>query len=47
MSATTAGSTDNLRLTLTFPSTAGNTLQTQNSTINFSFNSVQRAGGNA
>ena len=47
LSATAAGSTDNLRVTLTFPSGAGNTLQTQSSTINFTFNGAQRAAGNA
>src|SRR6476646_5319909 len=33
----TAGSTDHLRVTLTFPSAAGNTLQNQSSTISYTF----------
>ncbi len=47
LSATTAGSTDNLRVRLTFPAGAGNTLQGLSSTINFTFNGAQRAAGNA
>jgi hypothetical protein len=47
LTTTTAGNTDYLRVTLTFPSGAGNTLQTQSSTINFTFNGAQRAAGNA
>lgn len=39
----TAASTDQLRLTLTFPSTAGNTLQGLSSTIQYSFVGTQRA----
>jgi predicted ribosomally synthesized peptide with SipW-like signal peptide len=39
----TAGSTDHLRVTLTFPSSAGNTLQNQSSTINYTFAGTQRA----
>lgn len=42
----TAGATDNLRLTLTFPSGAGNTLQNLASTIQYSFTGTQRAAGN-
>jgi len=40
----TAGSTDHLRVTVTFPSGAGNTLQNQSSTINYTFTGVQRNG---
>jgi predicted ribosomally synthesized peptide with SipW-like signal peptide len=40
----TAGSTDHLRATITFPSSAGNTLQNQSSTISYTFNGVQRNG---
>jgi len=47
LTTTTAGNTDYLRVTLTFPSGAGNTLQTQSSTINFTFNGAQRTAGNA
>ena len=47
LTTTTAGNTDYLRVTLTFPSAAGNTLQTQSSTINFTFNGAQRTAGNA
>ena len=47
LTTTTAGNTDYLRVTLTFPSAAGNTLQTQSSTINFPFNGAQRTAGNA
>jgi predicted ribosomally synthesized peptide with SipW-like signal peptide len=39
-----AGSTDHLRVTLTFPSGAGNTLQNQSSTVNYTFSGTQRAG---
>ena len=39
----TAGSTDHLRVTLTFPSAAGNTLQNQSSTISYTFAGIQRA----
>jgi predicted ribosomally synthesized peptide with SipW-like signal peptide len=42
----TAGSTDHLRVTVTLPSSAGNTLQNQSSTINYTFTGVQRAGTN-
>jgi spore coat-associated protein N len=47
LSALTAGSTDNLRVTLTFPAGAGNTLQGLSSIINFTFNGTQRTAGNA
>lgn len=41
-----ASSTDNLRLTLTFPSTAGNTLQNLASTVVYTFTGTQRAATN-
>src|SRR5215468_1281281 len=40
----TAGATDHLRVTLTFPSGAGNTLQNQSSTVSYTFSGTQRAG---
>jgi len=40
----TAGATDHLRVTITFPSTAGNTLQAQSSTLTYAFTGTQRAG---
>ena len=40
----TAGSTDHLRVTVTFPGAAGNTLQNQSSTISYTFTGVQRNG---
>jgi predicted ribosomally synthesized peptide with SipW-like signal peptide len=40
----TAGATDHLRLTLTLPSGAGNTLQNKSSTITYSFTGTQRNG---
>jgi spore coat-associated protein N len=46
LSALTAGSTDHLRVTLTLPSGAGNTLQNQSSVIQYSFTGTQRAGTN-
>lgn len=42
LNAVNAGGVDNLLVTLTFPTTAGNTFQGQSSTINFSFTGVQR-----
>ena len=39
----TAGSTDHLRVTVTFPGSAGNTLQNQSSTISYTFAGIQRA----
>ena len=39
----TAGSTDHLRVTVTFPGAAGNTLQNQSSTIQYTFTGTQRA----
>ena len=44
LSALTAAGTDHLRLTLTFPSTAGATLQGLSSTLTYSFVGTQRAG---
>ena len=46
LSALTAGATDHLRVTLTFPSGAGNTLQSQSSTITYAFTGTQRAATN-
>lgn len=46
LTVTTAGNTDYLRLTLTLPSTAGNTLQNLTSTIQYSFTGTQRAATN-
>jgi len=40
----TAGSTDHLRVTVTLPGTAGNSLQNLSSTIAYTFTGVQRAG---
>jgi spore coat-associated protein N len=39
----TSGTTDHLRVTLTLPSGAGNTLQNQSSTISYAFTGTQRA----
>lgn len=44
LGALTAAGTDHLRLTLTFPGTAGNTFQGLSSTVTFSFLGTQRAG---
>ena len=46
LGSTTQGGSDNLRLTLTLPSTAGNTLQNLASTIQFAFTGTQRAATN-
>jgi hypothetical protein len=46
LSATTAGSTDYLRVTVTLPSTAGNSMQGLTSTIQYSFTGTQRSGTN-
>jgi spore coat-associated protein N len=46
LSALTAGATDHLRVTLTLPATASNSLQNQSSTIQYAFTGTQRAGGN-
>ena len=43
LGATTAGATDHLRVTLTLPSGATNTLQNQSSTISYAFTGTQRA----
>jgi spore coat-associated protein N len=40
----TAGATNHLRVTLSFPSAAGNTFQNQSSTIAFAFTGTQRTG---
>jgi len=39
----TPGATDNLRLTLTLPTTAGNSLQNLSSTVQYAFTATQRA----
>ncbi|UVJ38146.1 CalY family protein [Arthrobacter sp. CJ23] len=41
-----AGQTDNLRVTMTLPSTADNTLQGQSSTVGFNFTGTQRTATN-
>ncbi len=46
LTVTTAGVTNNLRLTLTFPSGAANSLQGLSSTIQYSFTGTQRAATN-
>lgn len=46
ISATTTGATDYLRVTLTLPSTAGNSMQGLTSTIQYSFTGTQRNGTN-
>ncbi len=46
LTATTAGATDHLRVTSTFPSGAGNTLQGQTSSISYSFIGTQRTATN-
>lgn len=46
LGSTTAGSTDYLRLTLSLPSSAGNTLQGLSSTISYTFTGTQRASTN-
>jgi predicted ribosomally synthesized peptide with SipW-like signal peptide len=43
LGSTSAGATDHLRVTLTLPSGAGNTLQNQSSTISYTFSGTQRA----
>jgi predicted ribosomally synthesized peptide with SipW-like signal peptide len=42
LSALTAGATDHLRVTLTFPSGAGNSFQNKSSTIQYAFTGTQR-----
>ena len=44
LGALTSAGTDHLRLTLTFPGTAGSTFQGLSSTVTFSFLGTQRAG---
>jgi spore coat-associated protein N len=44
LSSLTAGSTDHLRVTLTFPSAADNSFQNKSSTIQYTFTGTQRAG---
>jgi predicted ribosomally synthesized peptide with SipW-like signal peptide len=46
LSALTAGSTDHLRVTLTLPSPAGNTMQNLTSVIQYTFTGTQRAATN-
>ena len=46
LSSLTSGVTDHLRVTLTFPSGAGNTLQNLSSTISYAFTGTQRAATN-
>jgi len=46
LAALTSGATDHLRVTLTLPSTTGNTFQGLTSTINYSFLGTQRAATN-
>jgi spore coat-associated protein N len=43
LSSLTAGTTDHLRVTLTFPSGAGNSFQNKSSTIQYTFTGTQRA----
>ena len=44
LSALTAGATDHLRVTLTFPSGAGNSFQNKSSTLQYTFAGTQRTG---
>ncbi len=46
LSSLTAGNTDHLRVTLSFPSGAGNTFQNKSSTIQYTFTGTQRAATN-
>src|SRR3954447_11956385 len=46
LASLTAGATDRLRVTLTLPSGAGNTLQNQSSTISYAFTGTQRTATN-
>ena len=46
LTATTAGKTDYLRITLTLPSAASNDFQGLNSSVNFAFNGAVRAASN-
>lgn len=42
LTATTAGATDDLRVTISLPSTAGNSLQNLTSTVQYTFHTTQR-----
>lgn len=46
LASTAVSGSDHLRVTLTFPTTAGNTLQTLSSTISFAFTGTQRTATN-
>jgi spore coat-associated protein N len=46
LSSLTAATTDHLRVTLTFPSGAGNTFQNKSSTLQYTFTGTQRAATN-
>jgi spore coat-associated protein N len=46
LSSLTVGNTDHLRVTLTFPSGAGNSFQNKSSTIQYTFTGTQRAATN-
>ncbi len=46
MSALTAGSTDDMVVTVNLPTSADNTFQTLSSTIKYDFVGTQRAGTN-
>ncbi len=46
LTSLTAGTTDHLRVTLTLPSTAGNSFQNKSSAITYAFTATQRAGTN-
>lgn len=46
VTATTSTNTDDLRVTLSLPSTADNTFQNKSSTIQYTFNATQRAATN-
>ena len=46
LSSLTAGTTDHLRVTLTFPSGAGNTFQNKSSTLQYTFTGTQRTATN-
>ncbi len=47
LTSTTAGNTDNLRVTLSFPAAANDTFQNQASAILFTFNGTQRAASSS
>lgn len=46
LTATTAGATDHLRITITLPGTAGNTFQNLTSSITYAFTGTQRTATN-